>query len=112
MDLKSLDLAQLRALEQKVKVEIRHRQSQEMANARQQILNIAQSVGIPLKDLIGSSVKVQKKQVGARPGKKVPMRYRHPEHAELTWTGRGVKPRWVRAWLAAGGTVDQLRIAV
>lgn len=111
MDLSLLDLVELRALEQQVKVEIKHRQSQEMANARQQIFDIAHAIGIPLKDLIGGSVKVQKKPVGAPPGKKVPMRYRHPDHAELTWTGRGVKPRWVRAWLADGGTVDQLRIA-
>lgn len=111
MDLSELGLVELRALEQKIKVEIKHRQSEEMANARQQILNIAHAIGIPLKDLIGGSVKVQKKPVGAPPGKKVPFRYRHPDNAELAWTGRGVKPRWVNAWLAEGGTMDQLRIA-
>jgi hypothetical protein len=36
--------------------------------------------------------------------------YIHPENPDLCWTGRGRKPKWVENWLAAGGTLDQLRM--
>lgn len=34
--------------------------------------------------------------------------YRHPDNADLTWTGRGRKPAWVEAWLEDGGTLEDL----
>lgn len=34
--------------------------------------------------------------------------YRHPEHTDQTWSGRGRKPLWVEQWLAKGGTLEEL----
>lgn len=39
---------------------------------------------------------------------KVEVLYRHPSNADLAWTGRGRKPKWVEAWLTDGGTLEQL----
>ena len=111
MNLNNLNLGQLRSLEQQVNEEIQDREKEEIVHAREQIFAIARSVGIPLKDLIGVGVQGQKKTIGAAVRGKVAMRFRHPEHAELMWTGRGIKPRWVVTWIADGGTLDQLRIA-
>lgn len=41
---------------------------------------------------------------------KVPPKYRHPKNKELTWTGRGNSPIWVREYLDAGGTLEKLLI--
>lgn len=106
MDISQLDLAALRALAQKIQLEIRHRQNQDLARAREQILRIAQSVGIPLKDLIGSAP--QKKQSPAK-GTKVAAQFRHPQHEGLQWTGRGRPPEWIKKWLKDGNTLDALR---
>ena len=38
----------------------------------------------------------------ARKGVKVPVKYRHPEDPEKTWTGRGVTPIWLQALLDTG----------
>ena len=38
----------------------------------------------------------------ARKGVKVPVKYRHPEDSEKTWTGRGVMPIWLQALINAG----------
>lgn len=38
------------------------------------------------------------------------LKYRHPEIADQTWTGRGKTPRWIRAWLDAGGSISDLAI--
>lgn len=37
--------------------------------------------------------------------------YAHPENADLCWSGRGKKPKWVEHWIAEGGTLDELAIA-
>ena len=41
---------------------------------------------------------------------KVPPKYRHPRKKELTWTGRGNQPIWVREYLEKGGTLEKLLI--
>lgn len=109
MDLSNLSLNDLRSLEQQLKVEIKRREHEDLARAREQILAIAQSVGIPLKDLIGAGVRGPKPGVGAPRGT-VAVRYRHPENAELAWTGRGRQPKWVVEWVASGQTMDALRV--
>jgi DNA-binding protein H-NS len=35
-------------------------------------------------------------------GVKVPVKYRHPEDPGKTWTGRGVMPTWLQAFINAG----------
>lgn len=42
--------------------------------------------------------------------KSVPIKYRHPTQPGLAWTGRGSQPVWVREFLGAGGTLDQITI--
>ena len=37
-----------------------------------------------------------------RKGVKVPVKYRHPDDASKTWTGRGVTPKWLQALIDAG----------
>lgn len=37
-----------------------------------------------------------------RKGIKVPVKYRHPEDPEKTWTGRGVMPAWLKMLLDSG----------
>ena len=46
------------------------------------------------------SIKEDKKPV--RSGAKVAIKYRDPANAENTWTGRGVMPRWLKAYLDSG----------
>lgn len=42
--------------------------------------------------------------------KKVAPKYRNPADASQTWTGRGRKPKWVEAHLAAGGSLAEVEI--
>jgi DNA-binding protein H-NS len=37
-----------------------------------------------------------------RKGVKVPVKYRHPQDPEKTWTGRGVMPTWLQGQINAG----------
>lgn len=43
-------------------------------------------------------------------GIKLPPKYRHWVTGE-TWSGRGLQPKWLKARLAAGDTLEQFRVA-
>lgn len=41
---------------------------------------------------------------------KGPAKYRHPENASLTWSGRGRQPQWYKAHIEGGGKAEDLAI--
>jgi DNA-binding protein H-NS len=104
MDLSRLSLADLRALHKQVMQEIKVREQEELAKAREQIIAIAQSVGMPLKELIGSDMRGKPANGGTT------ARFRHPANKSLRWSGRGRQPKWVKDWVASGQSLDALRI--
>lgn len=104
MDLSTMSVADLRALQDTIKQELKKREGQEIANARSQILAIAQSLGMPLKDLMNGAASSRTKSGP------VAVQYRNPENSTEQWTGRGRQPKWVKAWLEAGKSLDALRV--
>lgn len=102
MDLSNMSVGDLRNLQEKIKQEMKKREHHEVAKAREQILAIAQSVGMPLKDLIGSGIRVKTGTVAVR--------YRHPDNSAQQWTGRGRQPKWVKEWVDGGKSIDLLRV--
>ncbi|USX27828.1 H-NS histone family protein [Oxalobacteraceae bacterium OTU3CINTB1] len=107
MDLSNMSSADLRNLQEQVKRELKQREGQDLAKAREQILAIAQSVGVPLKDLVGGGAAT------VRSGKKtgtVAPRYRNPADQSQQWTGRGRQPKWVKEWLDAGKDIAGLKV--
>ena len=72
-----------------------------------QIIKIAEQAGLPLRNLL----QFGGKPVGAPRGK-VAVKFRHPDHPMLFWTGRGIQPKWVSIWLAESGhTLAMLRVS-
>jgi DNA-binding protein H-NS len=102
MDLSNMSAVELRKLEEKIKLEMKKRERQDMVKAREQILAIAQSVGIPLKDLIASSARSKSAAVAVR--------FRNPDDRSQQWTGRGRQPKWIKAWVDSGKSLDLLRV--
>jgi DNA-binding protein H-NS len=102
--LAQLSLSDLQQLNADIKLELAKREQQKFADARKQILAIAQSVGMDLKDLVG------KKSTDKLPSRKVAAKYRNPEDARQQWSGRGRKPKWVETLLAAGRTLAEIEI--
>ncbi|WP_028534192.1 H-NS family nucleoid-associated regulatory protein [Paludibacterium yongneupense] len=101
MELSNLDFAGLIALRSDVEAEIKRREHEEKAKAKKQIVELARTHGLSVEEVLGKGVAVRKP---------VEAKYRHPQQAELTWTGRGRKPVWVQTLLAAGKTLDDLKI--
>lgn len=46
----------------------------------------------------------------ARKGMKVAPKYQHPSQPELVWTGRGMKPKWLRALIDEGRDLSEFAI--
>lgn len=101
MDLSKLKLAELNDLQAQVGVEMKNREKSDMEKARADINAIAQSLGLSLKDLLGTSE--SKGNVRKQTGK-VAVQYRVPQDASQEWTGRGRQPGWVKQFLASGKT--------
>ena len=105
MDLSNMSVGDLRNLQEQIKQEMKKREVQEVQKAREQILAIAQSVGVPLKDLLATGGRGNSTK-----GNSVAVRYRHPDNASQQWTGRGRQPKWVKDWVESGKSMDKLRV--
>ena len=60
---------------------------------------------------LGRQVGTSPIEIRRRPYPKVFPKFQNPAHPSETWSGRGKKPRWVRELLAAGRTLDDVRIS-
>jgi len=112
-------LAQKAALDKK----IADRQRAERADAIAQVRTLMAQYGLTLADIgkAASAARGRKKahsvpapagRAAPRKGKplgKVAPKYRDPEGGS-TWSGRGLKPRWLAAALAAGRSIDEFKI--
>lgn len=105
-DLSGYNLSELKGLQFEIEKEIKERQRQEVKEARERILAIAQDLGVPVEELLaGSGTKAK-----GGTGKKVQAQYRNPQDEAQTWTGRGRQPKWVAEALSGGKSLDDLRI--
>jgi DNA-binding protein H-NS len=101
-NIESLDITQLQELTQKAEIKKREK----VDTAYQQLLSIAESVGLSLDELIEYGQQTHKTTAK----RSVAPRYRNPADDGQTWTGRGKQPRWVVDALSAGKTLDDLLI--
>jgi len=111
MEIAKLTTKELEALLKRIPKEINKRKQQEKSKLVDDITQIASERGYSLKDLIGvgrTPHRVKGKKAGKR--KPVAVKYRHPEQTDLTWTGRGRKPRWVTKWLEDGNKMEALAV--
>lgn len=102
MDISTLTLDELRQLQNDITRQLKSREQAELSVAREKIFAIAKSVGISVKDLIGTATRSKTAAVAVQ--------FQNPDDSTQQWTGRGRQPLWVKAWLADGKSMDLLRI--
>ena len=105
MDLSALSVAELNQLLSDIPKEIARREKSEKARVRKELEAFAAANGYSLEELLADAGEKSK-----RSGKPVAAKYRHPENAALTWSGRGRQPKWVAEFLANGGKIETLTI--
>ena len=103
IDLDTLSLDELKQLQKNVAKAIDRFEERQRKEALAALEQKAKEFGFSLSELTGGTTAKRKT---LRPAK-----YRHPENPDLTWTGRGRKPRWFTEAIANGMTPAQLEIA-
>ncbi len=98
-----LDLGALKRLQDRIAAAIAGFDTRAKAEAHTAAEAVARRHGFSLADLAG----VKRARPDAGGG--VPQ-YRNPQDPGSTWTGRGRRPDWFKAHVAAGGDPDHLRI--
>ena len=94
-DLNNLSVNELHSMIENAESALKNIQASKRKEVFAQIKELAASVGVTVE--IHEAEKKQK-----RKGIKVPPKYRNPDDPSLSWTGRGVMPRWMRALTEAG----------
>ena len=103
IDLHSLSLKELKQLQRDVERSIASYEDRQKSEARAKLEEQARAMGFTLAELL-EGVEVKKTRAPAQ------AKYRHPENPALTWSGRGRKPQWFSAAIAAGKTPEDLSI--
>ena len=96
IDLKSLNYNQLADLIVRAQARQDELVKEKAARLREKINALVKAEGLGLDEVLG--------RAGGRskPRGKVKPKYRNPADADQTWSGRGKRPRWFNAALAAG----------
>ena len=102
LDLDSMSKEELEKLRKDADRKLKDFDQRRRDEARSAAERAAREHGFTLEELLGVA-----KSRGR--SKSVP-RYRHPENASITWTGRGRKPAWMVSHLEQGGKVEDLAI--
>ena len=97
-----LSYRELLDLQSKISSLIETRRNEERAELTRKLAVMAASSGFSLPELVGG-----RRATTARRTTMV-VRYRHPKNPELTWTGRGRRPKWLAK---AGRNIERYRIA-
>jgi DNA-binding protein H-NS len=98
-------------LEQKAALEkqIAEVQREERSSAISQIRTLMQQYNLSPSDFAGRGGGAGPKVAGSRAGRSVAAKYRDPESGK-TWSGRGLKPRWLRDAIANGKSATDFAI--
>lgn len=100
MDLEKMSLKELRDLRNKLDRAINTYEDRRRRAALSAAEEAAKAHGFNLAELTARRAR----------GSSVAPKYAHPENPELTWTGRGRKPKWVSEALDSGKSLDDLAI--
>ena len=86
-----------------------------VAQVRNKLTKLAKAEGYTIEELFGGAVPAvgRKKAAPSRAGRKlgkVAPKYRNPDNAKETWSGRGKQPRWLAAYTARGRDLGEFVI--
>lgn len=86
MDLNTMEIGELKRLKKDVDKAVASYEDRRLIEARQAIEARAKEMGFSLNELVGGTKKI--KAIN-------PPKYQHPENSDLTWTGKGRRPKWI-----------------
>ena len=101
INLDAMTLKELQSLQKAVAKAIETYEYRVKSEARSKVEALARELGFALADFAsGESAKPKRAPAEAK--------FRHPENPEITWSGRGRKPRWYADHVNAGKDPKEL----
>ncbi|MGV6808283.1 MAG: H-NS histone family protein [bacterium] len=94
---------ELKKMQPEIERLIKAKEKQEKEDIRKQLANLAAENGYSIDDLFSGNAK------SARVSNIKP-KYYNPEDPQQTWTGRGRQPLWVKDYLGAGKSLDDIEL--
>ncbi|CAG7856704.1 hypothetical protein MCAMS1_01292 [biofilm metagenome] len=94
-DYKNLSESQLRSMIEKAESVLKDKEVNKRKEVIAKIKELAASIGVTVEINEGG-------KKSSRRSAKVPIKYRHPGIPSLTWTGRGMTPKWMTELLNSG----------
>ena len=105
-DISNLSVEELKKLQVEAEALIASKKDQAVEDAYNQILAIAENVGLSIDQILELGATKRKKTTR----KSVEPRYRSKANPDDTWTGRGKQPRWLVAELEKGAKLESFLI--
>lgn len=102
-DLDKLSESDLQAVIVNAEKELQVRKDKKRKEVIAEIRKLAASIGVTVE--ISESGKAL-----ARKGRKVPPKYQHPTDPSKQWSGRGMKPNWLKELLVKGQKIEKFAI--
>lgn len=99
-ELSEMELAAMIEDAQKV---LKNKQDGKRKEVLAQIRELAASINVSVE--ITENVKAS-----GRKGGTVPVKYRNPDDPSEKWTGRGMKPRWLRELMDQGRSLEEFEV--
>jgi DNA-binding protein H-NS len=106
-ELNNLPLHELRELIIHAERVLKERQKEARKGVIQQIHALAADVGLSV-TIVEEGPKGDRRS--ARKGSRVAPKYRNPHNHDQTWSGRGVKPRWLAELVNQGRDINEFLI--
>jgi DNA-binding protein H-NS len=103
IDIDDLSLSELKALHKKVAKAIEGYEERQKLQALAALEAKAREMGFSLSELTGAPQGKSKRKPAAP-------KYRHPDDASITWTGKGRQPAWFKSAVTSGVSPDDLLV--
>jgi DNA-binding protein H-NS len=104
IDFQNMNEKELQAIIEKAEKALRLLQNNKRKDVMAKMRELAASINVSV-EIVESDNKLTE-----RKGSPVPVKYRHPDDAEKTWTGRGVMPTWLKTLVDAGHDRSEFQV--
>lgn len=100
-DFEEMTLSELMQVRSDIEQLIKRRQQEEKSELLATFRQMAKEKGLEFDDIAG---------IKSKTGKRSAPKYRNPDNARETWTGRGRKPAWIEREEKKGKTLESLAV--
>lgn len=100
-NIQNASVAELQALIASAQIALKEKQKSKRKEVEAQIEELARSIGVKA---VLSPIEGKKKS-------SVEAKYRNPDNAAQTWTGRGLAPKWMQKLVSEGHSKEEFKIA-